>query len=54
MNLTDKIKLKIMSGQLTISEIARLLDITRPTVYSRLKSGNWKKLEVVELNKLYG
>lgn len=54
MNLTDKIKLKIMSGQLTISEIARLLDITRPTVYSRLKNNNWKKLEVVELNKRYG
>ena len=51
---TDKIKLKIMSRQLTISEIARLLDITRPTVYSRLKSGNWKKLEVVELKPAAG
>lgn len=52
MNITDKVKLKIISGQLTISEIARLLGITRPTVYERLRSSNWKKLELLELNRV--
>ena len=29
------------------------LDLTRKTVYSKKKKGNWKKLEIEKINELY-
>lgn len=53
MELTEKIRNKILSGQITISELARILGIARKTIYSRLKGETeWKKLEVEKLAKL--
>ena len=34
--------------------LSNYLGISRPTLDTRLKKGNWKKLEILALNKLKG
>lgn len=52
MTLTEKIKKEIESKRLTITALADLLGLSRPTIYERLEKSNWKKLEVIQLNKI--
>lgn len=52
MNLTEKIKQLLDSKSITRTELSQKLGITRKTLNVRLEKSNWKKLEVIELQKL--
>lgn len=42
---TVKVKSKLNSGQVTKVEMAEFLDISRPTLDTRLELNNWKRGE---------
>jgi DNA-binding NtrC family response regulator len=44
-NITKEIEQKIALGYITKTELADMLGITRVTLDTRLKKGNWKKGE---------
>ena len=52
MKTTEKIKLIIQTRRLTKSELATLIDISRPTLDKRIIDDSWKKGEVKIIESL--
>lgn len=52
MNLAKEIQKKIDAGQITITELSKILDVTRNTIYKRLKDDKWKRPQKEILFKL--
>jgi DNA-binding Xre family transcriptional regulator len=48
--MNEKIRLLLLKYEK--KELAEKLGISRPTLDSRLKNGNWKKLEIEKIIKL--
>lgn len=52
MDITTKANSLILSGVFNKMTLAEELDITRPTLDTRLSKHNWKKLEAKWISKL--
>ncbi len=50
--MTIKAKNMLDTGEFTKDELSKTLDISRPTLDTRLKEENWKKGEIVIIKAL--
>jgi len=52
MDITDELKTQIKLKNITKSELSKRLGISRQVIYKKLKFGNWKHLEVIEIKRI--
>lgn len=52
MRESDKLNAIIARGEENITSLAEKLGITRNTLYTRLKKGNWKKGELIIIKSM--
>ena len=54
MTISEKVLLLLKNNKFTKMEMSARLDISRPTLDSRIEEGNWKRLERFWVNTSYG